>query len=152
LIDGYNVLTTIEAALSGGVLLLCRDGCVRDMASMHGTYRRVSETTPAMELVGGFLAGLGVDSCRWLLDQPVSNSGRLKQMLLEFADEHDWDWSVELVPNPDPLLVKALEVVASADSVVLDGCRRWINLAQSIVTQRMQHTWLVDLQDKAVAQ
>ena len=25
-IDGYNVLTTIEAALSGGVLLLARDG------------------------------------------------------------------------------------------------------------------------------
>ena len=38
-IDGFNVLLTIEAALSGGVLLSCRDGCHRDMASVHGTYR-----------------------------------------------------------------------------------------------------------------
>ena len=44
-IDGFNVLTSIEAALSGGVILHSRDGCYRDMASMHGSYRRVEETT-----------------------------------------------------------------------------------------------------------
>src|SRR5436853_428421 len=38
-IDGYNLLTTIEAALGGGVILGCRDGTFRDMASIHGTYR-----------------------------------------------------------------------------------------------------------------
>ena len=35
-IDGYNVLTTIEAALSGGVLLLTRDGELR----RHGQHAR----------------------------------------------------------------------------------------------------------------
>src|SRR5262245_708567 len=44
-IDGFNVLTTIEAALAGGVLLRGRDGCTRDLASMHGTWRRVDETS-----------------------------------------------------------------------------------------------------------
>ena len=39
-IDGFNVVTTVEAALGGGVLLVGRDGAVRDMASMHGNYRR----------------------------------------------------------------------------------------------------------------
>ncbi len=47
-IDGFNVLTTLEAALAGGVLLRGRDGCLRDMASMHGSYRRVAETEPAL--------------------------------------------------------------------------------------------------------
>ena len=51
-IDGYNVLTTIEAALAGGVLLLGRDGALRDMASMHGSYRKVEETSPALRLIG----------------------------------------------------------------------------------------------------
>ena len=32
LLDGFNVLTTVEAALGGGVILRCRDGCFRDMA------------------------------------------------------------------------------------------------------------------------
>ena len=47
-IDGYNALTTIESALSGSVILRARDGCYRDMASMHGTYRKVQETVPAI--------------------------------------------------------------------------------------------------------
>src|SRR5690606_16499227 len=38
-VDGFNVLITVEAALSGGILLRCRDGCLRNMASLHGTYR-----------------------------------------------------------------------------------------------------------------
>ncbi len=52
-LDGYNVLTTIEAALAGGVILIGRDGACRDMASMHGSYRKVAETLPALELLGG---------------------------------------------------------------------------------------------------
>ena len=58
-IDGYNLLTTIEAALAGAVIIVGRDGCYRDMASMHGTYRKVDETLPAIELIGGSLAALG---------------------------------------------------------------------------------------------
>ena len=47
-LDGYNVLTTIEAALAGGVILAARDGAYRDMASMHGSYRKVAETLPGL--------------------------------------------------------------------------------------------------------
>src|SRR5690349_13583602 len=37
-LDGYNVLTLIESALSGGVVLPCRDGCCRDIAGIHRRY------------------------------------------------------------------------------------------------------------------
>ena len=57
-LDGYNVLTTIEAALAGGVILAARDGTYRDMASMHGSYRKVAETLPALELLGRTIAAL----------------------------------------------------------------------------------------------
>jgi hypothetical protein len=46
-IDGFNLILTLETALGGGVVLVGRDGCYRDMASVHGTYRRVAETRPA---------------------------------------------------------------------------------------------------------
>ena len=32
-VDGYNVLITVEAAMSGGVIFAGRDGCFRDLAS-----------------------------------------------------------------------------------------------------------------------
>ena len=94
LLDGYNVLTTVEAALAGGVILVGRDGCYRDMASVHGTYRKVDETLPALEHIGRLLDQSAVANCLWYLDSPVSNSGRLKTVMLEFALEREWPWQV----------------------------------------------------------
>ena len=37
---------------------------------------------PALEMLGELLAQWGVAGCHWLLDEPVSNSGRLKTMLV----------------------------------------------------------------------
>jgi hypothetical protein len=145
LLDGYNVLTTVEAALAGGVLLLCRDGTLRDMASMHGTFRRVEETAPAIELAGRTLAEFAIQDCYWLLDQPVSNSGRLKQRLLKVSEHRGWPWRVKLVPDPDAVLIKSVEIIASADSVVLDGCQRWFNLARLVVERQVPQAWIIVL-------
>lgn len=134
-IDGFNVLTTIEAALSGGVLLLARDGCLRDMASVHGTYRQVDETLPAVEFAVQSIARWQQADCTWYLDAPVSNSGRLKTVLRETAQRNGLNWQVELVSNPDRLLVSGEAVVASADSVVLDGCGPWINFTSHVLAE-----------------
>ena len=84
-IDGYNVLTTVETALAGGAVIVGRDGCWRDMASMHGTWKRVEETRPAIARVGERLERAGVKDVVWFLDSPVSNSGRLKGTILEIG-------------------------------------------------------------------
>ena len=147
LLDGYNVLTTVEAALAGGVVLRARDTSARDVASLHGTWRRVDETRTAIELIGDVAHGeLGAARLEWLLDSPVSNSGRLKVMLQEVARERGWDWAVQLVPNPDADLAVATHgIVATADSVILDRCGRWFGLAGEVVARRVPQAWVVDL-------
>jgi hypothetical protein len=144
-LDGYNVLTTLEAAYSGGVIIRGCDGCLRDMASMHGSYHAVSETLPAIELLGRLLAEWNVPTCRWLLDQSVSNSGRLRSTILKAAEEHGWIWTVDLVPDPDPLLIQASVCVASADSQILDRTAAWVSLAEAAITQHIPGAWIVDL-------
>ncbi len=144
-LDGYNVLTTVEAALAGGVILVARDGCYRDMASMHGSYRKVAETRPALELVGRTMAELGVGECVWLLDRPVSNSGRLKQIIEEVAAAHSWNYRVELVADPDPILAESDHLVATADSQILNRSAAWLNLARLIVEAHVPEANLVDL-------
>jgi len=144
-LDGYNILITIEAAMSGGIVFKGRDGSFRDLASIHGTYRKVTETIPAVQLIGDFLKGLGVTKSLWLLDSPVSNSGRLKTLIGELARENGWDWEIQLLLSPDRELIKTDAIVASSDSVVLDGCRRWVNLAQAIIEEKLPKTRLVDL-------
>ena len=133
-IDAFNLLTTVEAAFAGGVLLRGRDGCMRDMASVHGSYRKVEETVPALEVIGRFLREAGVDSCIWWLDQPVSNSGRVSQLIRDMALERAWAWSTRLVPDPDRVLPSSENIVVTADSVILDACGRWSNLAAELVT------------------
>ncbi len=144
-IDGYNVLITVEAAMSGGVIFKGRDGCFRDLASIHGTYRKVTETIPAVELIGQFLREVGAGKALWLLDSPVSNSGRLKTLIGELARKNNWDWEVELLLSPDYELMKTDLVVASSDSVVLDDCKRWTNLAAEIIKQKLPSANVIDL-------
>jgi len=144
-LDGYNVLTTIEAALAGGVILAARDGTYRDMASMHGSYRKVAETRPALELLGRVLDALAPSEVLWYLDRPVSNSGRLKKIIEDLAAERGWRWSVELVPDPDALLAETDEIVATADSVILDRCRAWCNLARETVSRHVPEADVVEL-------
>lgn len=145
LIDGFNVLITVETALGGGAVLHCRDGCWRDMASMHGTYRKVAETEAALRLVGRTCSLLGVVQCRWYLDRPVSNSGRLKALMLELAGKEGWSWEVELVPDPDKELIAVEEPIASADSGVLNRCHGWFNLARQVVGEHIPQAWVIDL-------
>ena len=144
-IDGFNVLTTVEAALGGGVVLRGRDGSDRDLAGVHGTYRRVEETRPALGLIGAVLADLGASPCTWYLDRPVSNSGRLRAILLEHAAAQGLDWRVELAFDPDPILAAAAEVVATADSVILDRCAGWFPLARAAVAAGVPGAFVVDL-------
>lgn len=146
-VDGFNVLTTVESALAGGVVLLCRDGAHRDMASMHGTWRRVEETGPALLRVGGVLEECGPREVVWYLDRPVSNSGRLKGALEQTAAEHGWPWRVEVVPDPDRELRAGADPVATADSAVLDAGVPWLDLARLVVLRTVPDAWIVDLGD-----
>ena len=145
-IDGYNVLITVEAAMSGAVIFKSRDGCLRDLASIHGTYRKVTETIPAVQLIGKFLKEHNVDNCLWLLDSPVSNSGRLKTLIGELAQKNNWNWEIKLLISPDAELAKTDMVVASSDSVVLDRCKSWVNLARAIIEKKLAKVWYADLQ------
>src|SRR5882762_379610 len=111
IVDGFNLIITIEAALSGGILMLCRDGCIRDLSSVHGSYRAVDETETAIRLIGETLEILHPKSVEWVLDSPISNSGRLAQRIRDLADQKGWNWNVETLFNPDAAILKSKRVV-----------------------------------------
>ncbi|HTJ40776.1 MAG TPA: DUF434 domain-containing protein [Kofleriaceae bacterium] len=141
-LDGFNVLVTGEAALSGGVILRGRDGALRDLSSVHGTYRRVEETDVVIAALATLLAK--VERVTWLLDRPVSNSGRLAARLRD-ADAR---WQVELVDAVDPVLAKTPGVIATSDSWILDRCGAWIDLPAAIIASRAPdapEAWVVEL-------
>ena len=147
-LDGLNVLTTVEVALAGGVLLLGRDGCMRDMASFHGNYRLVEETKPAIATLLEALASLAPRRVTIYLDRPVSNSGRLAAKFRELAEGQAFALDATLSEGVDARLKRSSAVVATADSAILDACGPWLNLARITVEgaqDAFDGLWLVEL-------
>lgn len=128
LLDGYNILITLEAALSGAAIFIGQDSNIRDLSGLHGTWRKVSETIPAIDLTAKTLKKLNPQNVLWLLDRPVSNSGRLKAILEDYFEQKNLNWQVEIHQNPDQILRQTPEPIATSDSAVLDECSCWFNL------------------------
>jgi len=144
-LDGFNVLTAVETAMGGGVILIGRDGCCRDVAGVYSHYHKVEETVPALQAIGRMASQWGVAECRWWLDSPVFNSGRLKGIILQVGTEAGWPWNVELVTNPDRVLSAAEQIVSTSDHAILDRCQRWFNVARLVIANEVPQAHIVDL-------
>jgi hypothetical protein len=140
LIDGFNLVITVEVALSGGLILDCADGTVRDLAGLRGSYHTLDETDAALDLIGRELVALGPAGVRFFFDAPVSNSGRLRARVEEHARSWPLTVDAEVVPNPDVILARCDSAV-SADAVILDRCTSWLNLARFIVDRYVPAAW-----------
>lgn len=143
-IDGFNLIITLEVAMSQGVLILCNDGTIRDIAGLRGTYKIIDKTTKALELIGKSLRDLKVSNVKIFLDAPVSNSGRLKSEILNFSEGWTCSTEVELIPNPDMVLSK-MERIVTSDSIILDNCKSWFNLGRYIVYNYIKPSTIIDL-------
>jgi len=145
-IDGFNQLIAVEVALSGGVLLRGRDGVLRDMAGVHGSYERSEQTLAAATAIGERLEALGLGPVVWWLDRPVSNSGRLRAILLELAEQRGWAWEVELAADPDRVLIASEVAVASGDAWILDEAQVHFDLADATIASACPGAWMLDLE------
>ena len=127
-IDGFNTVITLEVLKCDSILFSCMDGTVRDLASLRGTYRIIPETEDAVRLLFDSLEEMEIHSATVLLDQPVSNSGRLKALIAGLAVEYPFDLDIQMQKDVDRDLYEK-ENVISSDSIILDRCLSWINLA-----------------------
>lgn len=143
-IDGFNLLILLESLLSGAYIFKGCDNCYRDLSSVHGSYKRVQQTNRSIELVALFHQQVALSKIVWVFDKPVSNSGRLKQLLLEYAQEHQLNWEVYLEFNPDKYLVAIPDTIISSDAWILDHCASWFNLPDYLVHTEKLAINLVD--------
>ncbi len=144
LLDGLNLIITLETASDGGLLVRGDDGVVRDLAGLRGSYRPIPATDAALAALGDALQELRAPAVGILLDAPVSNSGELRKRILARSAEWRIPIDVRLVPDADPVLASGARIV-TADSVVLDRAAGWFDLGSWIVGTRMPDARVVDL-------
>ena len=128
-IDGFNTIITLEVLLSDSILFSCMDGTIRDLAALRGTYRLIPETEKAILILFELLQEAEVSRVNILLDQPVSNSGRLKTCMAEIGEEYPFALDIRILREVDRDLYDK-ELVITSDSIILDHCISWVNLTR----------------------
>ena len=145
LIDGFNVLITLEAGLAGAPIFRGRDGVLRDIASVHGRWRRVDSTAAALDGIAASVRVHGLAGVTWLLDRPVANSGRLAALIESHPEAASVAWRAELPFDPDAALRASTEIVATADATVLDGCGEWVDVVGDVIARVAPQAWVLEL-------
>ena len=126
-IDGFNTVITLEVMLSRSILLECMDGTIRDLAALRGTYRLIPETPEAVRRMFDVLKEAGINEAIIFLDEPVSNSGRLKTLIAGAGETYPFSLDIRIQKSVDRELYHK-DCVISSDSIVLDHCVSWFNL------------------------
>lgn len=142
-VDGFNMIITLETALSGSPVFCCRDGVLRDLAGLRGTYRIIDKTQRAVELILEQLDILNISEACFYLDAPVSNSGRLSGLIRQCAQGYHISVKTQIIPDVDRVL-EQLEGVVSGDAIILNRCRSWLNILPAIVEQ-IDSVWKIQL-------
>ncbi len=141
-IDGFNTVITLEVMFSDSILFACMDGTVRDLAALRGTYRIIPETEKAVRALFDTLKEQTIKTAHILLDEPVSNSGRLKTLLADIGEEYPFDLDVQILKAVDSALWDKDNVITT-DSIILDHCIGWFNLMKICVQKHGAKTLCV---------
>ena len=129
--------------LSGSPVFYCRDGALRDLAGLRGSYRIIDKTQTAIELLLGQLELLRISEAVFYLDAPVSNSGRLSGLIRQCAKGYGISVQTQIIPDVDRVL-KQMEGVISGDAIILNRCKSWLNVMPLIIG-KMGHVWKIRL-------
>lgn len=135
LIDGYNVLITIESVLDQEIVL-CDDGFVRDIKGVFGKYKKTDKADVALTEILTLLSEISPSLVLFLFDSKVSKSGELaryvKDKLIQFGLEGD----AETLRNVDHKLKTCNAIVATSDGNIIDSVDAIVDIPQCIMKIR----------------
>ncbi len=131
-VDGYNVLITTESLLAGYPVYLCDDGFLRDTRGIFRSYKASRHTVPAISEILDILARAGPGRVEVLLDQQMSRSGELAELVRGMMEERGLPGTARTARDVDHLLKVAGAVVATSDGNVIDAAELVYDLPAEI--------------------
>lgn len=140
LVDGHNVLITLEAALRGLPLVRADDGFVRDVAELSRAYRPGPLTAQALHLLVAALRRARVGPVTVLLDAPMRKSGELAREIRQALSATGIAGDALAVPVPEQELLTAGLPVATSDTQLVDAVAVVVDVAGEIIRRLLAST------------
>lgn len=132
-IDGYNVLITIEAGLSGRALVSGDDGFIRDISGISKNYKMSEKTSDALRLILDVLNKIKPCHTLFLFDSPISRSGKLAWEVKDLLKKEKLPGDALAIRVPEHILIGFQGIVATSDTDIIDKSKRIIDLAGNIL-------------------
>lgn len=120
-IDGYNVIITTESVIGGYPVYLCDDGLLRDSRGIFRGFKASPLTAIALNWILDLLASAGPARTEVLLDQQMSRSGELAEMVRGMMAERQLCGVAKTARNVDHLLKTAKRIILTSDGNVIDS-------------------------------
>lgn len=140
LVDGHNVLITLEAALRGLPMVRADDGFVRDVAELSRAFRPGPRTNQALSLLVAALRRAQVGPVTVLLDAPMRKSGELAREIRQALTAGGVPGDARAVPVPEQELLTAGLPVATSDTQLVDAVEVVVDLAGEIIRRHLAPT------------
>jgi hypothetical protein len=137
-IDGYNVLITVEAGLSGRPLVLGDDGFIRDISGLSGNFKKTETSEKALSLILNVLKTRAPHHTLVLFDAPISKSGELAEEVRSRLIGENLPGDASAVRVPEDILIGFPGIVATSDTAIIDQSRRVVDLAGYVLTTRVR--------------
>ncbi len=142
-IDGYNVLITLEAGLSGRPLILGDDGFIRDISGLSGKYRTSEKTKEALSLIINALKKIRPKHTLFLFDAPISRSGELAKEIRDRLKQEGIPGNARTLKVPEKILNKFSGVVATTDTAIIDQSTMAADLAGHILIRHVKPEFII---------
>lgn len=144
LVDGHNVLITVESGLGGRLLIAANDGVIRDVAGVSHRYRISILTHQAIDTIFRVLQQYPPQETVFFLDAPIRQSGELAAALRSALKSYNLSGDAQALKVPEVQLIGGEGIVASSDSAVLDKVQQGFDLAGTAIKSLPQDVNLVD--------
>ena len=126
-IDGFNLIITLEAIIKGNLIIICEDGLIRDISAVFEKFKATETTYKSLNLIFNLLKSHKPSEVIFLLDSPISNSGKLAEVIKNFYTKYNLKGEAKTSKNVDTEILKN-EIVASSDNIIIDKAEKVVDI------------------------
>jgi len=133
-VDGFNVLITVESINENKNLVLGMDSILRDSSGVFSNYRFDSKTKKALKQITDFLKKHNPGKVLFIFDSQISKSGQLAAYVRKKLDEAGVSGDAKTSKNADQQIININEITASSDSHIIESVDEIVDIPGHINT------------------
>ena len=131
-VDGFNVLITVDAVLKGRDLVECMDYILRDTSMVFSNYRFDSDTKKALDELMALFQKYDPEYVFFVFDSQISRSGELSSYVREKMDRVGISGDASTAKSADKKIIELNHITASSDSRIIESVNQIVDLPREI--------------------